>query len=368
MSDDDARAIERVMTGQVWADYCRMLEMAGQVILREGSPDDPFDRAEGFRYLSRLARAGLEAFVEHADPRAPELRRMVHETVKMGSDNPDNLYFNAAISGAHRYRLTGERGTVSYLAFGTQAGGLGEGAGLPPTGFLEAAELDLDDDGGFEIVISQEREGRNWLPMTPETGLLIVRQTFSDRDAETPATLHLERIDGPHVPRPLTPAALDEGLARAGRLVGGAAAMFANWAEGFREKVNQLPRFDQELSNASGGDPQIAYYHGYWELSEDEALVIEASPPTCRHWNFQLNNHWMESLDYRYQPVTVNASSAKLREDGSVRVVVAHRDPGVPNWISTAGHRRGTMCWRWIAADDHPEPRVAVVPVASLGT
>ena len=76
---DDRRAVERVMSGQVWTDYCRMLEMAGQVILREGSPDDPFDRAEGFRYLSRLARAGLEAFLEHADPQAPELRRMVHE-------------------------------------------------------------------------------------------------------------------------------------------------------------------------------------------------------------------------------------------------------------------------------------------------
>lgn len=363
---DDRRAVERVMSGQVWTDYCRMLEMAGQVILREGSPDDPFDRAEGFRYLSRLARAGLEAFLEHADPQAPELRRMVHETVKMGSDNPDNLYFNASVSGAHRYRLSGTRGSVNYLAFGTQRGGLGEGAGLPPTGFLEAADLVLDDDGRFEIVVSCDRAGHNWLPMEPETGMLIVRQTFMDRENEEPATLHLERIDGPHQARPLTPAALDAGLARAGRLVGGAAAMFANWAEGFAEHTNQLPRFDQELSNASGGDPQIAYYHGYWRLADDEALVIEATPPACRHWNFQLNNHWMESLDYRYHPVTVNKASAQYEPDGSVRVIVAHRDPGVANWITTAGHRRGTMCWRWIAADEHPSPRARVVPWSSL--
>ena len=49
---------------------------------------DPITQAEGYRYLSRLLRAGLEAFLEFADPRAPVLRRMVHETVKMGSDNP----------------------------------------------------------------------------------------------------------------------------------------------------------------------------------------------------------------------------------------------------------------------------------------
>ena len=94
-------------------------------------------------------------------------------------------------------------------------------------------------------------------------GGMKTRQTFQDRAREEPATLHLERIDGPHEAAPWSPLALDQGLAQAGRLVGGAAAMFANWAEGFRDHVNRLPRFDQELSNRSGGDPQIAYYHSY---------------------------------------------------------------------------------------------------------
>ncbi|MCA9625245.1 MAG: hypothetical protein KC731_39755, partial [Myxococcales bacterium] len=289
----EERAIERVVSGEAWRDYCRMLEMAGMVILREGSPSDPLDRAEGFRYLSRLVRAGIEAFVEHADPGAPELRRMVHETVKMGSDNPDNLYFNAPISGRHRYRLVGRRGSVAYLGFGTQQGGLGEGAGLPPTGFLEAADLTLGPDGRFEIIVSCEKAEGNWLPMTPDSGMLIVRQTFMDREREEPAEVRIERLDGADPPSPLSPVAFEAGLAQAGRLVGGVAAMFANWAEGFQQHVNRLPRFDQALSNASGGDPQIAYYHSYWSLAPDEALVILAKPPPCRHWNFQLNNHWM---------------------------------------------------------------------------
>ena len=49
-----------------------------------------------------------------------------------------------------------------------------------------------------------------------------------------------------------------------------------------------------------------------------------------------------------------------------MRVVVAHEDPGVPNWLQTAGHDRGSMCWRWIRAQQHPEPRTRVVKLAEL--
>jgi len=52
--------------------------------------------------------------------------------------------------------------------------------------------------------------------------------------------------------------------------------------------------------------------------------VIEATPPECRHWNFQLNNYWMESLDYRYFDVWVNKHMANYGKDGSICLVVAH--------------------------------------------
>ena len=84
-------------------------------------------------------------------------------------------------------------------------------------------------------------------------------------------------------------------------------------------------------------------------------LVIRAPRiPECQSWNFQLNNWWMESLDYRHHTIHVNKHSAQYDADGGVRVHVAHRDPGLPNWIDTAGHRTGTMCWRWIGAREHP--------------
>ena len=68
-------ATRRILDGTTWAEFCDTLRAAGAVVLGEGTPDDPFDRAEGFRYLSRLLRSALESFVENSDAEAPELRR-----------------------------------------------------------------------------------------------------------------------------------------------------------------------------------------------------------------------------------------------------------------------------------------------------
>ena len=362
----DREATERLMSGRAWEEFCDTLKSAGQTILAEDQPDSALDRAEGFRYLSRLTRAALETFVEYADPLAPSLHRPVHETAKIGADNPDNYYQTAALSGAHEYRITGTRGSIHYLDFATQSGGVASSGDSEQGGHLDAADLDIAADGSFEIRLACEPRPGNWLRMTPDTTSLIVRQTYLDRDSETPADLRIERIGGERTPSPLTPAALEAGLKRASGLVVSCAALFSSWAAGFQKHTNELPKFDDAVSMGAGGDPNICYYHSYWRLGPEEALLIEVTPPECEAWNFQLDNHWMESLDYRFHRIHVNKFTARYRDDGSVRIVVAHRDPGVDNWIDTAGHSQGTMCFRWIRASDHPQPRTQVVKQSDL--
>jgi hypothetical protein len=357
---------DRLMTGQSWEEFCDALKSAGQTILAEGSPDDPLDRAEGFRYLSRLTRAALETFVEYKDRLAPVLHRPVHETAKIGADNPDNYYQHATISGQYEYRIRGQRGTIHYLDFATQSGGVASTGDSQQGGHLDANSLVMDEDGHFEILLSCEKKPGNWLRMTPDTTAIIVRQTYLDRKTEKPAELVIERIGGDGLPTPLTPESLDASLKQAAGLVVSCAALFSSWAQGFRKHTNQLPKFDDSISMGAGGDPNICYYHSYWELGPEDALVIEATPPECQSWNFQLDNHWMESLDYRYYQIHVNKHTAVYEPDGSVRIVVAHEDPGVPNWIHTVGHAQGTMCFRWIGAASHPQPRTRVVKRSEL--
>jgi hypothetical protein len=80
----------------------------------------------------------------------------------------------------------------------------------------------------------------------------------------------------------------------------------------------------------------------------------------------------MESLDYRFHRIHVNSATATPGPAGRVRLIVAHTDPGLPNWIETVGHRFGTMCFRWVRPElpdglEPPVPSCRVVEHAALG-
>ncbi len=359
-------ALDRVISGQTWADFCDSLKAAGAAILRPEAPATEIDRAEGWRYLSRLTRVALEMMLEHADPDFPAFYSASHPTAKIGADNPDNLYFNATIAGDREYRLRGARGTVPYLSFGTKANRYATDGTMVSTGELDGKDLVLNPDGSFEITVSAERRPGNWLPSAADTTMLIVRQTFLDRFRETAATVGIERLHGPRASQPLSARQLDRGLMSAAAFVAGTARTFADWAQMFRTRPNTLETVDQTLFRRAGGDPNIFYLHGYWEIAADEALVIDTPVPECEVWNFQLDNYWMESLDYRYLPICINKHTARYNPDGSVTFVVTASDPGVGNFIDTAGHRSGTMLLRWTGAKQHPVPKCQVVKAASL--
>ena len=110
----------------------------------------------------------------------------------------------------------------------------------------------------------------------------------------------------------------------------------------------------------AGGDPNIYYMHGYWKLRDDEVMLIKTDIPSCDYWNFQLDNYWMESLDYRYLRIAINNHSANLNPDGTVTIAISAKNPGLANWIETGGHNIGTMLLRWVNASTFPEPLTTI--------
>ncbi|MCZ6831583.1 MAG: DUF1214 domain-containing protein [Gammaproteobacteria bacterium] len=368
MSENYSEAEQRVMDGSTWADFCDSLKQAGELLDREQAPQNPFDRAQGYRYLARMLRAGLESFLEFSDPAFPALRCPVHETIKMGADNPDNYYQNTPVDPRYDYRISGTRGSVDYLGIGSVINKYSSGGGMKTDGFIDARDMEITADGALEIIVSQKEHPGNWLPMGPETNSLNVRQTFQDRKREQRAELTIERIGAEEErPQPLSAEKVDAALRRSVEFVKNTTGLFEGWIEGFLPTINEVAAADQGFCQAIGGDPNIYYFHSIWQLADDEALVVEAKQiPECQTWNFVLQNWWMESLDYRHHNIHFNKHTAQYESDGSVKIIVAHQRPAHANWVETAGHNLGTMCWRWIGASEHPPIAAKVVKFSDL--
>jgi hypothetical protein len=359
---------QKVVDGTAWREFCDLLADAGSTILAEGNPDDPLDRAEGFRMLTRLLRGALESKLEYGRASHPALICTCHETIKIVGENPDNHYLGSSLDGRYDYRIWGTRGDAKWISFNLFSGA-GFGGGGPGTGAtLHEEQMHIEPDGSFEVIISQRPHSGNWLAAEPETRSIAIRQTFLDKRHQTHADLHIERIDEQVAdPEPLTAEQLYLSLIYAGLYVKGVADIGSQWAIRQAQWPNRFTDEAELAETDKFKDPQIKWHQAYFELDDDQALVVEVTPPECEYWMIALHNHWMETLDYVHHQSTLNCRSSVREDDGSVRFVIAHRDPGVPNWLDTAGHRRGTVGVRWVGPDVVDVlPDTRVVDLASL--
>ena len=93
-----------------------------------------------------------------------------------------------------------------------------------------------------------------------------------------------------------------------------------------------------------------------YELTPDEALVIEGRFPPCRFASIALWNRYLQTLDYVHHRVSLNRAQLELEPDGSFRAVVAEKDPGMRNWIETTGENTGTIFVRVILPEAEVTP------------
>jgi len=346
MPGDELR--ERVLSGEAWRSFCRALEAAGEKVLDPRAGEDPLDRVEGYRLLTRFLRYGFESFLEYADPLAPQLHCATHETIKIIHENPDSLYLGSPIDGRHRYRVWGRLGTARWMSFNVHAGAFGAG-GRGTAGVLDAKELELGPQRSFELFLGGPERGPNWMPLPPDARSLVIRQNLVDREREEASDLHIERLDADGPPSPLTPEAMERALTTTIGFLSAITEMALSWGSFLEQNPN---RFADSIPPAAEifRDPNILFHVAWFDLAPDEALVVDVLPPACDYWMVVVHNRWLESLDYRHHRITLNDRNAVLEADGSLRVVLAHADPGHPNWLETAGHGHGTLGLRWVGS------------------
>ena len=85
-------ARERLLSGRAWDDFCDTLKLAGRHIETFDGQLSDLDRAEWYRFLTRLTRSSMERLIENAEPTRPRLRDMVwRQSINVQTVDQDHL-------------------------------------------------------------------------------------------------------------------------------------------------------------------------------------------------------------------------------------------------------------------------------------
>jgi hypothetical protein len=293
------------------------------------------DVADGHRFLMHLLEQALSQAFE-ADPERPVFKRSVTPTRKVLGDNPDAVYNHAPIRGDRRYRVRGNRAGAVYLSITVQGGRSGGHYASRVAAAINDDEVDIAADASFELILSPDRAPhRNWLQLPPDASSITVRHYFEEQhavaaDPGRQFPLAIEPLDNPGPPGTPSDASVAASLRRVISYIQG------------RSLLQPPP----------GKRPLPA-----WVSSEPNTIPKPQKPGAMAFAAVD----W--SYDYAHRQISLNRAQTVLERDGSYRIVVAHRNPGVPNWLDTEGRQTGTLYWRFLLPEEEVEkPHAEVVP------
>lgn len=342
-------------------------ELAGlqrRLVSQLSEPADRESLLEAHRWILSILQVASDVYV-WSDTDRPRFVDIVGPYKKWGGDNADAFYCFAPIDPVRTYRVRCHPGDAVYLSL-TVYGGPDDGRYSDRiVGTVNSRQAPPGPDGTIAITLSPDDpdDGSVWLRLDPDAVCALTRDYLDDPQQGRRAVWHIGADDPPAVWRED-----DAGLARRLR-----AAL--TW---IREQSQMVPlplgepnRVDPpypvpEVTHGwAAGD--AAYAMGSFDLADGEALVMRGRSPDCAFWNMCLWNPFLHTYNYDYERVTINGSQVRYEADGSWEIVVAATDPGHPNWVSTAGHRRGRIWFRWFLPDATPErPSTSVVKLEEL--
>jgi hypothetical protein len=347
-----------------WRDFCERMLALGDTIRGPAFPSSERARLEGTHHLANQLATWMSWAVGYDSPTHPRFFRQNDLFFRWGGPNVDQVTRRATIDPAGTYRISGSLGACEDFILTLKDGDMHEGRyGIKAEAM--GSELGFAAGADVEIHLSgAPREGA-WLAIPDGTSMLNIREYYWDWSATPPAMLVIERLDTQGAPPPrITEAELAARLDKAARLVESSLTYWNEWVAG--EKAKLPPNTMGEPGGNAGGSSRIAYSFGFYELAEDEALLIEAGPPPSPYWDVQLYSiGWFESYDFANHVTSLNHTQGRLSGDGGFRAVVAHRDPGVPNWLDTEGRMDGMITHRWIGG---PAAAISsrVIPLAEV--
>jgi hypothetical protein len=322
--------------------------------------------------LQAITAAALDALASDGDH--PAFVPQIGQALNVGQPNADTIYRTARLTPGGSYRIRGFRGTLPICKIGQAPPSPAE---VPPGVAPQRGArphhdfntLAIDAEGRYDVLLSPERPtgyAGDWWKLEPTTNKLLLRMVSSDWGRELDPTFSIERVDLPASRGRPGAAQLEARLLQIPRAAEFLGPMFVDHVEKLRREgyTNKFKVLD--VSQIGGLAGQF-YYEGPYELNDDEALIVETKMPAkCLYRSLILTNEIYETTDWYNNHSSLNGSQAQPDADGVLRIVVSAKDPGVPNWLDTAGHPRGLIQGRWTDCDSQPIPSIRKVAFADV--
>ncbi len=327
------------------------------------------------RALMHMLEGGLVSMFEF-DAGAPDFRRIVTPSRKVSGDNGDAIYFDAPVRPDLSYRVRGNMQGAVYFSATVEIGTDNGGMATNTAGVINDNDMDIDAAGNFKILLGGPGQSRNWLPLPEGASRITTRHYYENAvcAAADPAAEPLMQIEVlGNVPPPAVPndASVSAGIRRVAqalrdRTLGQPSMSAAKQPPFVAITPNQLPK------PVPPGDFGLAAVDAHYAMAPffigpDEALVITGRWPACRFASLNLWNRHQQTFDYSNRTVSLNRTQTQLETDGTFRIIIAHEDPGLPNWLDSEKRPFGMMFWRYFLAEGDVEtPQCTVVKLAEL--
>lgn len=342
----------------------------------------PVEQAEARLVMADALQLALDFWMS-ADTANPVFTRFVRPNRKLLGDNPDAVYFFAPIRPDGQYIIRGNTAGATYTSFTIERADKDGGRSIGLAATLNDTEFDVAPDGSYEIHVGGEKRDRNWLALSSDVRTITTRHYF-ERTSPVAAdqSLHIPLTISP-VTRPAAPPPPDEEAiaARLGTVITYFESVMdinkptdlPRDAPVFKAFFSRVPnqftdpntRVDNRAMGYAAADNR--YLQTKYQLAPDEALEMRGRFPDCRFANVLLFTRYWATYDFVNRQISVNRKTTKPEPDGSFRIIVAHEDPGLPNWLDTEGRPRGDIFWRFLLAPGHIEPiRTRVVKLKDL--
>jgi hypothetical protein len=339
-----------------WSALMTGLDALGAHMLSDDFPGPPIDPDEGFRHLAQQHLCWLSWSVAHGDPTTPAFQRQNDLVTMWGGPNADNAYRHARVDPGCTYRIRGNMHSCEEFALAIREGF--RHTDTPATVVeLTASDIGIVAGSDFEILLGGEGDEPNRLALPDGAIMCSIREYYFDWQPREPATFTIEYLGG----EPVRPARRFADAAAEALDLTRRSIVFWNQYMIDAEAKQRDNTFGDRIDVPRG--LQISQFgFCFYDLAPDEALHVHADVPDARYWSLQLYRmRWFTALDIG-RITSLNHTQLHVGADGRFHVVVAHRDPGVPNWLDTEGRPLGLVNFRYFWGSTLPKLEADVVP------